>query len=75
MEDTMDENEPKIRFLTRVGHSISRHKVAITAVSSTVITATVLTKLRLQNHSEMIEFIEAKGLMSEFIESHPIITK
>lgn len=54
---------------------VDRHKVAITAVTSVVATAAFAGKLRIENHKEMIEFIEAKGLMGEFIDSHPIIVK
>jgi hypothetical protein len=54
---------------------VRRHRVGLTAITSSTVTAIVLTKMRGAALEEMAEFIYDKGLMDEYLETHPIITK
>lgn len=54
---------------------VKRHQVMITAIVSTTVTATVLTKMRFNAQDQLLEFIKDRGLLEEYIETYPVITK
>lgn len=65
------EPSPAARMMT----FFRRHKVALTAIASSAVTATVLTKMGTGAQTQMIEFITDKGLLDEYIQKYPLIVK
>jgi len=69
-----DFNNKRPRFV-RFAEFIDRHKVGLTATVSVIATAVILDKLNRTSYDTALEFIDSKGLTTEFFEFYPSITK
>lgn len=64
-------NPPAARIMSFV----RRHKVGLTAVATATVTAVVVHTRGNVARDQMFEFITEKGLLEEYVDTHPIITK